>query len=189
MKVLIIDNQKDRFQAMTHVFANIKGVTVYGYHRPPGMKIRTFQKWDVEFKAWDSCPPLEYADLFLIHGGDHIHKDEIKSFGKRIWYGGYKGRDPRITDGEDEIKRSIENASEMIDKNDAEAILDYVKGNTKKPQCLLDTSYNPLIESILSLLRYLMSDKALKQEILDQHLEKIRSYLNPEQDSEFSLTI
>jgi len=140
-KVIIIDEESkgERRKAMIDAFRECADPYRYDCQKN---EVRTDQK---EKGIWVKEENVTQFDLMLIHGGDFDFKDKVNA-GVRIWYGGYEGFDYRAENGEYQIHRMVTNPLEALTREEAQQIIDFIRGETQAPACFFSLSYNPSLE-------------------------------------------
>lgn len=179
MNVLIIDNQETRLKAMVRVLASLRSVDVYTYANSAATRDNEmyFMHWNKEYKEWDRKKNQpDFFELFLIHGRDDRYKNATESFGERVWYGGYSGRDPQAPTDENCIMRIIEADEGILTAKEAQELISYAsKQTTDKPEFLSNASFDAHMESVGQILRSL---RDIKNDTLTHTRTTIESYIN-----------
>lgn len=171
--ILIIDGIRQRFNAMADAFRGLEGVRVFTFGNG------RFACLD-KLGDWNNCvSPTGPFTLMLIHGRDDEYKD-IAPCRKRIWYGGFRGRDPKAEPGEDCIMRPIEQEQDALDSSEARELIGYALYNTQKPVCLLPEGYNEHVNDIIGLLKLLLSRNSQKYNEIYEIAARLQPVMNEE---------
>lgn len=155
LEIAIIDEGfESRFSAFVSVFAAFPSAVIYTYREG------NYLYWNKRMEDWEPTTTPPHCLLFLIHGGEDYYRDKF-SADKRIWFGGFRGRDSRIPIEEEKIYRSIESAKEVVKDFEAESLVQYAKGKGKKPAILLPPSHDEKINNIITLIKTLLQEVPL----------------------------
>jgi hypothetical protein len=147
LKLAIIDEgYESRFMAFVNTFSAMEKVSLYSYRDGSPLQ------WDKELEEWIKIDEAPRCLLLLIHGGESYLKDVIPA-DKRIWFGGYIGKDRRIPAEEDSIYRAIELEDEVLNEEEAIEIIKYAQGKIQKPAFMRSPSYDEKVNRIISLIK------------------------------------
>ena len=152
INILITDDKENRRKHMVDLFKPLSQVYILNFNSG------YIESDCIEPGVWEVVNNnlLPKFHLHLIHGGNLVRKDEVKSI-HRIWYGGYGADDTRSWGNEPIINFPIHENS-YLKINDAEEIIRYIKKECQCPNCLsIKKEMPPLILQRIDYLELLSS--------------------------------
>lgn len=175
--ILIIDGLTERRNAMIKAFFGLSDISLYRLELKDSEI--ALQLYEENLGFWENQVSLpNKVDLMLIHGRDNSYKDFIPAE-KRIWYGGYGGKDSIVPEEEESIIRPIEKMKDAISKEEAKELVAFLDGGSQ-PACLNPDGHIEITEQVLSILKLLLNsnnkDKGQEAVFMEKynHLKYLR---------------